>query len=393
MRTSKIEKIAYFVFLLLLAVFLILKVQRGFTDTEDQGGFWNIIQGIFTCSGLYACFTLDKKSTKYPMIKSYKTFMFTAWLMAFPVMLSSPVVNVSVVFHYIVVPYGLLCFLLFYRLGLKNDIRKCPYILYPTFFAIFYLIFIAMQSYYTFADDKGAVADVYYLVGLLPVIFIYTPTRLCIIPFLLSCIAVMMTGKRTGFLALVTIFVFYFLPSDPKSRNSFFIRILIFAILAVISYYVISRVTGTFDLNMFDRLANLGEDGGSGRADRWELIWNSISMDQSVLHLLLGHGHGAANKIIGGHVHNDFLEFFYDYGLFVLITYASLFVAMINEALKMYKSHFVYAREFVVAIIVSLFLAMFSFYAIDCTHITCCSVCLGLILAEWYKFQNSIIYE
>lgn len=62
MRTSKIEKIAYFVFLLLLAVFLILKVQRGFTDTEDQGGFWNIIQGIFTCSGLYACFTLDKKA-------------------------------------------------------------------------------------------------------------------------------------------------------------------------------------------------------------------------------------------------------------------------------------------------------------------------------------------
>lgn len=393
MRTSKIDKIVYFVFLLLLAVFLILKVQRGFTTTEEQGGIWNIIQGVFTCSGLYACFTLDKKSIKYSMIKWYKIFMFTVWLMAFPVMLSSPDVDISVVFHYIVVPYGLLCFLLFYRLGLKNDIRKLPYILYPTFFAIFYLIFIAMQSYYTFADNKGAVADVYYLVGLLPVIFIYTPSRLRIIPFLLCCIAVMMTGKRTGFLALATMFVFYFLPSDPKKRNSFFIRILTSVLLAVISYYVITRVIGTFDLNIIDRLANLGEDGGSGRADRWELVLNSISMDQSVLHLLVGHGYGAANKLIGGHVHNDFLEFFYDCGIIVLILYILLFVAMISESIKMYKSHFIYAREFVAAIIVSLFLAMFSFYAIDCTYITCCSVCLGLVLAEWYKFQNKLSYE
>lgn len=255
------------------------------------------------------------------------------------------------------------------------------------------MTFIAMQSFYIFADDKGAVADVYYIVGLLPIIFIYTPSKLRIVPFLLSCIAVMMTGKRTGFLALATIFIFYFLPSDSRKRSSFFLRMITIGVLLITSYYVITRVSGTFDLNMFDRLAKLGEDGGSGRAERWELIWDSISIDPSVIHLLLGHGYGAANKMIGGHVHNDFLEFFYDYGIIVLIMYILLFVAMVSESIKMYKSHFIYAREFVVAIIVSLFLAMFSFYAIDCTHITCCSVCLGLILAEWYKFQNNIIYE
>lgn len=393
MKTSIKGKIIYLFFLLVLAAFLILKVQRGFTASEEQGGIWNIIQGFFVCSGLYVCFILHKNSTKYPMIKWYKAFMFTTWFMALPVMLFNPVINIGSIFHFIVVPYGLLCFLLFYRLGLTNDIRKYPYILYPTFLIIFYMIFIAMQSFYISANDKGAVADVYYIVGLLPIIFIYTPSKLRIVPFLLSCIAVMMTSKRTGFLALATIFIFYFLPSDSRKRSSFFLRMITIGVLLIISYYVITRLSGTFDLNMFDRLAKLDEDGGSGRAERWELIWDSISIDQSVIHLLLGHGYGAANKMIGGHVHNDFLEFFYDYGIIVLIMYILLFVAMVSESIKMYKSDFIYAREFVVAIIVSLFLAMFSFYAIDCTHITCCSVCLGLILAEWYKFQNNIIYE
>ena len=104
----------------------------------------------------------------------------------------------------------------------------------------------------------------------------------------------------------------------------------------------------------------------------------------------MGHGYGSACDQLGGHVHNDFLEFFYNYGIAAFVLYISFFVSMVKECVMMYRAQFIYAREFMVAVVVSLFLAMFSFYAIDCTHITCCSVSLGLILAEWYKFQKRI---
>ncbi len=393
MIATKSQKWIYILSLLTLAVFLVLKVQRGFTDSEVQGGIWNIIQVLFVCGGLYSLFKLKSHEMQYNMIKNYKIFMFTVWFMSFFVIMFTPKISFSIIFQFITIPYGFLCFILFYAIGLKNDIRKYPYILYLTFFIIFYLLFSAMQMFYILADEKGAVADVYYIVGLLPIIFIYTPKKLRIVPFIIACVAVMMTGKRTGFLALVTIFILYFLPADPKNRKPFYYRIFAFALLLIPVYLVMSKLTGYFDLTMIDRLSKLGEDGGSGRVDRWSHIINTMFTDQSIFPLFIGHGYGSAVKLIGGHVHNDFLEFFYNYGIFVVILYISFFISMIKECIKMYKAQFIYAREFSIAIVVSVFLAMFSFYAIDCTHITCCSVCLGLILAEWYKFQNRIIHE
>lgn len=391
MITSKQNKWMYFSSLLLLAAFVILKVQRGFTATEEQGGIWNLIQVIFVFLGLTACFSLKRREMNYPMIKTYRCTMFTIWSMSFPVILFTSQIDASTIFHIITIPYGFLCFLWFYSCGIKYDIRKYPLLLYIAFIIIFIIMFNAMRSYYLIYDNKGAVADVYYLVGLLPIIFIYTPKKYRIIPFLLACVAVMMTGKRTGFLALATIFLVYFLPSDPKNRKPFIFRFVSLSLLFFVTYYVIMQLTGSFELNMFDRLDKLGEDGGSGRSDRWIAVLQVMASEQSILPIFVGYGHNAANTFIGGHVHNDFLEFLYDYGPIVLVLYISFFISMVRECRKMYKAQFRYAREFSVAIIVSIFLAMFSFYAIDCTHITCCSVSLGLILAEWYKIQNKLV--
>ena len=394
MIVAKKNKRIYFIALLSLAVFLVLKVQRGFTASEEQGGLWNIIQLLYVCMGLYSCLTLKKRYLQFSMIKSYLAFMFLVWFMSFFVIWSRSNFDIGTLFHFMTIPYGALCFVFFYDVGLKNDIRKYSYILYFTFIVITCILFSAQRTYYSLVlEDKGAIADVYYIVGLLPIIFIYTPRKLRILPFLLACIAVMMTGKRTGFLALATIFILYFLFNDPNERKSFIYRLLFFAIFIITSYLVIIELTESFDLNMFDRLENLSEDGGSGRAERWKQIWDAFAVDNSILALLVGHGCDSVVELVGGHAHNDFLEFFYNYGIIVFGLYITLFVSMIRECIKMYKAKFIYAREFMVAIVISLFLAMFSFYAIDCTYITCCSVCLGLILAEWFKYKNEIKYE
>lgn len=394
MIEAKKDKYIFFLTLLTLAAFLILKMQRGFTASEDQGGIWNIIQGLYVVYGLYICVIIEREYLQFAMIKCYMVFMFTMWFFSSFVIYFSPNWGISTLFHFITIPYGFLCFMVFYWLGLKNDIRKYPYILYFTFVIIIYILFVSMRTFYFHvSEDKGAVADVYYIVGLLPIIFIYTPKKFRVVPFLLTCIAVMMTGKRTGFLALVTIFIFYFLPNDFEKRKSFFIRIILFVILLIIVYFVITQLTTFFDLRMFDRLSNLSEDGGSGRAERWANIWNSMCTEDDIIPLFVGYGYDAVIRLVGGHAHNDFLEILYNYGIIVLGLYVAFFITMIVECIKMYKLNFVYAREFMVAIVVSMFLAMFSFYVIDCTHITCCSVCLGLILAEWFKYKNEITYE
>ncbi len=395
MTTEKKTQKIFFLILVSLAVFLYLKMQRGFTASDEQGGIWNVIQIIYVFLGIYFFVTIKHRYIQFPVIKFYMAFTLAMWFESFFSIIFTPNPNMGTLFNFLMVPYGFFCFIVFYWIGLKNDISKYPYILYITFLIITFILFKSMRNFYSYVlEDKGAVADVYYIVGLLPIIFIYTPKKLRIVPFLLASIAVMMTGKRTGFLALAVILVLYFLlPNGSRKSKTFFYGFFTSVVLLIISYLVITRLTDYFDLNMFERISHLGDDGGSGRMAIWSKILGALGSEDNFLRLLVGHGYGSVNKLVGIHAHNDFLELFYNYGIIVTFLYITFFIALIIECHKMYKKYFIYAKEFMVAIVVSLFLSLFSFYAIACTHITCCSASLGLILAEWYKFQNGMIYE
>lgn len=375
--------------LLSLAVFLILKMRRGFSVSEDQGGIWNIIQGLYVVFGLFVLLSKEIRYKDFPMIKRYLLFMLYIWFLSLFTILFVPKFGVSTLFHFITVPYGVLCLLLFFYVGMRSDIKRYPYILYPTFLIITYILYSSIRSFVPSPDSNlGAIADVYYIVGLLPLIFIYTPKTYRIIPFLIACVAVLMTGKRAGFLALGVILILYFFPdAEQRKEKSFFALILPYVLLLGIVSVIVAKFVGSLNLNMFTRLDRLSEDGGSGRADRWLHIWREIVANETPISFFVGHGYNSVSSLVGGHAHNDFIEIFYNYGIISVILYISFYISLIKECVKMYMAKFTYAKEFMVAIVVSVFLAMFSFYAIDCTHITCCSVCFGLILAEWYKFQ------
>lgn len=394
MKIAKSNRLLYIGILVSFAVFLILKTLRGVTATEEEGGLWNVIQLFYVCFGIYVLISKENSYKNFPMVKYYIGFMFLAWGLSFFTFVFIPHLNISHLFYFLTVPYGVLCLLTFYFVGLRCDIRKYPIILYVAFVAISYLLYISLKKFYIMPGLlKGKVADAYYVVGLLPIIFIYTPKKLRILPFLVACAVVMMSGKRAGFLALGTILLFYFIPNDSDKRRSLFFRLVIIGVVMAAAFFVVTKLTGTFDLNMFDRLENMEEDGGSGRVDRWTKINNALGQETKFYTYFVGHGYGAVNKLVGGHAHNDFLEFFYNYGLIVFILYVLFFVSTIKECIKMYKAKFTYAKEFSVAVIVSFYLAMFSYYAISCEHITCCSACFGLILAEWYKFKYNIKSE
>ena len=383
----------YLIYLFLAAVFLVMKMIRGFSGSEETGGIWNIIQLIFVASGVFVLFSKERTYNTFLCVRLYLVFFLYIWFLSlFPFLFGR--MDVSHIFNFATVPYGGMVLLSFYYVGRKAEIKHHWWVLMATFYVISAILFTAMRSFRMYLGDQGALADVYYVVTLLPLVMLYTPKKLKLLPFLIAFVVVAMTGKRGAFVALLLIMVVYFLlPYSEKGqkslRGSLVVRLIVFAAVFILLWYVLNKAVGLYNLNIFDRLDKMDEDGGSGRVDRWRLLLSLFGSESSVFQLLFGHGSGAVVKMIGGHAHNDFLEFYYNYGIFAALLYVVFFILLIREGIKMYRRKYTYAREFMCSIIIALCMSFFSFYAIDCTHITASSICFGLILADWYKFKFS----
>ena len=387
----KQENIIYLIMMLLATVFVILKMIRGFSATTETGGLWNYIQLLFIGTG---CLYLTSKGSDYRSLRClriYAIFFLYVWFLSlFPFLFSRK--TIGQIFSFLTVPYGLMVLVSFFSIAKKVPIKRYSEVLIIGFFIISAVLFVAMRSFRLQMGIQGALADIYYIVGLLPLIMLYMPRRYSIIPFLVALVCVAMTGKRGAFVAMsLILIVYYFIPynSGRKKKNLIW-RILLLAVVIALSYYVLMRFIGQYNLRILDRLDRMEEDGGSGRLIRWGKLAGIIYTDTNLLQLLFGHGSGFVFNEIGGHAHNDFLEFFCDYGLFAVVLYIAFFVSLFREGFRMYKKKYVYAREFMCSVMVAICMALFSFYAIDCTHITCCSICQGLILADWYKYKKAV---
>lgn len=386
----KTRKLFFILMILALAAFVVLKIMRGMSTSEAKGGIWNIIQIVFIAVGLVGMFKCWGSYSKYPFMVVFLVMMTWMWLLAsVPFFLGKW--TVSMIFGYLTVPYGALVTIAFFWAGKKNPIEKYPLILTTAFYAAAVLLFFFLRMFRMgISEEMGQLADVYYLLTLLPLVFIYTPKKWRILPFMVVGAVTMMTGKRAGFLALAVIMVLYFLLPNPADKDKHVARrIFLFALLAIVMIFVITSLSGKFNLNMMDRLDNMGEDGGSGRLKRWTRLWNNVDTDFNPLQILFGHGWNATVILLGGHAHNDFLEIFYDYGIITLLLYLAFFVFLFRQGISMYKAKYYYAREFMCSFVAAIFLAFFSFFAIDSMYITCSGACLGLIMADWDKFKKS----
>ena len=387
------NSLLYFGYLILAAVFLIMKMIRGFSGSEEAGGIWNVIQLLFVASGIVVLFLKERSFMSFRCVTIYLVFFLYIWFLSL-FSIQNGKMSVSQIFDFATIPYGVLVLIVFYSVSVNVDIKQHWWILMATFYVITTILFVAMRDFRVLSGDQGALADVYYVVTLLPLVLLYTPKRLKLIPFILAFVVVAMTGKRGAFLAMGLVMIIYFLfpfheDRDKARRTSnLLIRLLSFVFILVIVWYVINGVVGRFSLNIFDRLNRMEEDGGSGRMDRWILISHLLSGESNDINLLFGHGNGAVVRLIGGHAHNDFLEFFYNYGVFAFLMYVSFFISIILEGIRMFRNKYIYAREFACTVGIAICMSFFSFYAIDCTHITASSICLGLILADWYKFKR-----
>lgn len=373
---------------LVLALFFVLKVIRAFSKVSFNGGLWNIIQIGFMMLGCYYLLQKPKLFTNRPI-------MYLTMFSVFAVVLALPYFRkftLMRVFDFVTIPYGALALVLFYCLGLRTDIEK-PTIIKWVYYVIAAILMMAMRKFYVggaIRDEKGAVADVYYILGLLPLMLLYTSKKWAWFPIAVAAAAIVLAGKRAGLLALVAMLAVYLWLELRKFKStSEAVKYILAAVLLIfVMYQVLVYLDEFYHLRFLERMERLSEDGGSGRDKIWLRLLNRLKTFD-FLEVLTGRGKGSVRRDVGIEAHNDFLHLLYENGLISVLLYVAFYLSLLRQASRMFRDKYPHAGYFLMSVICSLFLAMFSFYVIDPSYITCGVLCAGLYMADYQKFGEN----
>lgn len=387
-KTSNLKELYVYIFV----AFVVMKVWRAFSGSDEHGGIWNYIQVFFVVFGFFALIkfiNLVKKEAAVMVLVIYSVIALLISLLTFKVL------SVYIFFDLIKVTFTGMTAVVFYSYGFRTDsIDKHKIILKVMFYvssAILCIrIGIHMLSGGYRASGAGAVADVYFILGVLPYILSITKKKFQLIPIFVTALSILISQKRAGFIALVgVVIIFYFVSSIKKnSLKNTIGKIIIFSLIIVCGYYLILFLDAKLNLEIFIRLKMLETDGGSGRYNRWIELLLALKRSR-LLHLVFGHGYNAVKDLIGTHAHNDFLEVFYNFGFVSLLLYLSYYIFQIFNAIKMAKEGYEHFAEFLASLFVSLCIALFSYYVIDATYSICGCFTQFILLADWRKTRAS----
>lgn len=145
-------------------------------------------------------------------------------------------------------------------------------------------------------------------------------------------------------------------------------------------------IVGKYGVDVMHRMESLEETGGAGRLSRWIISLDAIGRS-NIFELLFGHGGGTASRMLGGEVHNEFISVLFEYGIVSLLFYILYFLSLFGMWWKMRKDNYRYETSVFMLNVITLFLALFSFYFIRPTYITASMFSYGIFMSDWYK-QN-----
>ena len=372
----------------LFNIFLLMKMNRAFSGSTQEGGIWNIIQIIYVCVGILFFLKYFKIIAMNKVIVYITLYSICAFFIS---LITLKNFSLSMLFSLLKTLYPGATLIAFYIVGKKLDpIRDLKSI--KIFFMVSATILIVALGRHMYsggwrASEVGAVADVYYLLGLLPLLLMITDFRKWLFPILATGIAILLSQKRGGLIAflLVVIILYGNHLFQTRNLNTLLKTIIGCACLLLIGYFLFSYLDTNFNLNVMERLERLSEDGGSGRDIRWAYTWKEIR-NSNFINFIFGHGNYSAVSNLGVMVHNDFLQIWYEYGIITIIFYAGFFVQMFIVFLKMFKANYKNSLLFFCSIIISLILANVSFYAVDATYITSGCFVQGILLADFEFF-------
>ena len=368
------------------SIFFIMKMIRAFAQTSVAGGLWNYIQIFFSAIGVVLMTLYFNK-----LIRSIPVLMmFIYGTVALVTSLVSVQISRNALFDYLMTPYALFILVIACCDAAANDIEK-NLILTVTYYIIAALFIMNFISAGTYDTMTGATADVYYVLGLMPVVTIRTK-RFRFIPMIVCGLAVLISGKRTGIFAFILVVIVYYLYYAILNRRylKVFYYILGFVIIITAFLLLFSLINDSFNDRLLLRLQRFWESGdSSGRNRLWQASAAAMG-SSSFWKWLVGHGNLATVALLGNHAHNDFLEVLYDYGIVPLLAYSGFYVSCVIELVRMIRAKYEYAVFFAMSLVIAFSLAMFSFYVIDPTYITAGMIAIGYFLTDFQKKNGSV---
>ena len=353
--------------------------------SDSQGGIWNYIQLFFIVVGIIILFSRynsvvlgrGRRPVKYILLFSILSFFLSfASLSKF---------NIASLYNLAIIPYGSLVFATSIVIGkiVPLDTKSFQWLYISTFLALCVVFFLGRKQEIlnVYFEGAGMVASVYYILCFFPLVLAVKPQwRLFF--FIIVAVCLLISNKRAGTLAFGACLIYYF--AFNKQAQKFKTLFLLVPLVGAVFFFLMDYVINNYGVDVIGRMETIEETGGSGRLERWTFILGAIG-DSGFFEFLFGHGDGSAARVIGGEVHNDFLSVLYEYGFFSFLFYAAYFFSLFRMWWRMRKDNYRYESSVFMLNVITLFLALFSFYIIRPTYITASMFSYGLFVSDWYK--------
>ena len=249
--------------------------------------------------------------------------------------------------------------------------------LFASLFLVNYLIVINNGRQWAFIES-------YFLLTIFPFVILLENNRMKSFLVFLISICILLAAKRTGIIALLLCLLFYFNDIFKGNFQKKMYVILVLCVFLPVVYYLSRFFFETEITHIIDRFENISEDKGSGRVDMYISIFYKIMNTDDLWVFMFGNGYNSVRLIANGFsAHNDFLEVFYDYGLFGFILYLSFIISLI---MKIFKNGVSYKLKYAMTLSVALFVVFssFSHMILNTTSIIC-------LCAFWSYFGAALM--
>lgn len=255
---------------------------------------------------------------------------------------------------------------------------------------LYFVIFSNVRLYFIMnTDDTAMISTAYYALFLLPFALLIKRKWIMWMLILFVFLTVVLSAKRTGFIAFLGALLIYFLNALGGKNTTASKRVgylITFSIVLLSGYFAFARFIEINNISILDRLSRLSEDGGSGRDVIWEYSWDLVKKSD-LWSLILGHGFNTVyhTSILEVSAHTDFIEVVYDYGIIGSLLYVFFYWKLYRYFLYVKENFPEYAAPFAVSLFLTLVLSAFAHLIIYPTHFLFACLFWGLIIGECDK--------
>lgn len=384
------EKNRFIWLMLLVGILSALRIYRNsfnYSSTQ-QGGIWNVITIIFM---LFAVFHLLRRRNHFA--NPIKILLAYTFMVVFNGLITMQVFSINGLYYLFMIPYFVYVTICFSTVSHMPD-NKSTFYVRAIFFIIWLLCMGSIVGFRLGVIRYSMVADSYYVLCMLPLLLMYEPKKsIKLLGTFCTGVIVAFSLKRVGLIAFVMLLLLYYLfeedRNDVKKKVTTIFKIaLLFAVLYAGYLYLAKR----YNLNLLERMANLSEDGGSGRDFFYKTIIESY-INSDLKSQIFGHGRDTLSNIlirntVHSSAHDDFLEILYNYGLVPAILLFAYYISLISEWIKMRKQKYPNSNIYIAGVSCSLIMSLFSTYCVAFAYVTCGAAFIGYVLGDWQKYKT-----